>query len=366
MGFKSRKIAFAALAAVALSSVQSRPAQAQSVSVTLNGSPVSLTPAPTQRAGRVFVPLRGIFERLGASVVYQNGEINAQGNGRAVALRIGSNQATVNGQPQNLDVAPFVVGASTYVPLRFVSQALGASVNYDAANKIVAISNGGAPVGAAAPPAAGAQSALRLTSVEPGRGTSAPARRPTIEAQFTGAQADPNSLRVTLDQLDVTSATSRSPAGFVYSPPSDLQSMRHEVRVTGKDASGAPFDYRWSFISGTSASETSLHGVAPADGAQVGTQFTVRGTTSPGATVVVQVGAAQGNANTVAGAVGSILGLGGGANVRNQVTANADGSFSTVVQINAASGTPLQLVVNATDPQTKAAARTVSRTLTVR
>ena len=132
----------AVVAALSLSVVPSG-AGAQSVSVTLNGAPLNLAPPPTERAGRVFVPLRGIFERLGASVVYEAGVINAQGNGRSISLHIGSTQATVNGQPQPLDVAPFVVGASTYVPLRFVSQALGAVVNFDAANKIVAISNGG-------------------------------------------------------------------------------------------------------------------------------------------------------------------------------------------------------------------------------
>jgi len=48
--------------------------------------PLNLNPAPQERAGRIFVPLRGIFEQLGASVVYQNGVINAQGNGRSVSL----------------------------------------------------------------------------------------------------------------------------------------------------------------------------------------------------------------------------------------------------------------------------------------
>ena len=109
------------------------------VSVTLNGAPLVLNPPPQQRAGRVFVPLRGVFERLGASVVYDGGTINAQGNGHAVSLHIGSTQASVDGQVQNLDVAPFIIGASTYVPLRFVSQALGASVNYDASSRIVAL-----------------------------------------------------------------------------------------------------------------------------------------------------------------------------------------------------------------------------------
>jgi hypothetical protein len=60
------------------------------VSVTLNGSPMTLNPAPTERAGRVFVPLRGVFEQLGASVVYENGTINAQGHGRSVSLRSSS------------------------------------------------------------------------------------------------------------------------------------------------------------------------------------------------------------------------------------------------------------------------------------
>ncbi len=91
-------IRVACLVGAALGIVWCVPAAGQGVSVTLNGSTLNLSPAPQERAGRIFVPLRGIFEQLGASVVYQNGIINAQGNGRAVSLRIGSTQATVNGQ----------------------------------------------------------------------------------------------------------------------------------------------------------------------------------------------------------------------------------------------------------------------------
>ncbi|MBV9055943.1 MAG: copper amine oxidase N-terminal domain-containing protein, partial [Candidatus Eremiobacteraeota bacterium] len=105
--------------------------RAQSVNVIVNGEPMSFAVAPIVRAGRVFVPLRGIFERLGASVVYSNGQINATATGRSISLSIGSTQATVDGQPQTIDVAPFIVGATTFVPLRFISQALGASVNWN-------------------------------------------------------------------------------------------------------------------------------------------------------------------------------------------------------------------------------------------
>src|SRR5476649_2101464 len=177
------------------------PALAQSVNVTLNGAPVALNPAPQTRAGRVFVPLRGIFENLGATVVYANGVINAEGNGRAISLHIGSTQATVDGQPQILDVAPFIIGASTYVPLRLVSQALGASVNYDGGNHIVAISNGGGggpPAQVITPPARIGASALRLGGLQPARGASVSSRQPTIEAQFTAGRAEPNSLRISV------------------------------------------------------------------------------------------------------------------------------------------------------------------------
>src|SRR4030088_2770700 len=137
--------AAALTAAVVLIGAGVAPAVAAGpVTVTVNGQTINLNPAPTERAGRVFVPLRGIFENLGASVVYAGGVINASGRGHNVSLKIGSQQATVDGQQQTIDVAPFIIGASTYVPLRFVSQALGATVNYDGANRVVAINTNGA------------------------------------------------------------------------------------------------------------------------------------------------------------------------------------------------------------------------------
>jgi hypothetical protein len=250
-------------AAIAAAALCGGIALAQSdVSVTLNGAPLTLNPAPQERAGRVFVPLRGVFEQLGASVVYENGTINAQkGHERSVSLHIGSTQATVDGQPQTMDVAPFIIGASTYVPLRFVSQALGASVNYDASNRIVALASGSGPQQgppqAAPPPQRAMQpppqepqrSPLTLTDVRPGRDETIVARRPTIQADFADGRVNPNSIRVMLDGVNVTDQATRSPRGVVFSPPSDLQLGRHEVRVAGTDVNGMPFDARWTFTS---------------------------------------------------------------------------------------------------------------------
>ena len=115
------------------------PARAQDICVSVNGTPVAFDRPPIASAGRVLVPLRGVFERLGATVVYDRGNINATLGDRTIALRIGSTEATVDGQPRSLDVPAQVVGARTLIPLRFVAAALGAGVVYDAATRTVNI-----------------------------------------------------------------------------------------------------------------------------------------------------------------------------------------------------------------------------------
>ena len=158
-----------ATAAIALLAAIITPLGAQSaVTIIVNGQTVSFDQPPIERAGRVFVPLRGVFERLGASVVYANGQINATGNGRTVSLHIGSTQATVNGQPVTVDVAPFLVGARTLVPLRFIAQSLGATVDYNNGTRTVSINGGGggAPPVTVTPMAGG--NFLQITAPAPG------------------------------------------------------------------------------------------------------------------------------------------------------------------------------------------------------
>jgi hypothetical protein len=345
------------------------------VTIQVNGNTLNLNPSPTERAGRIFVPLRGVFENLGASVVYANGVINASGRGHNISLRIGSQTATVDGQQQTIDVAPFIIGASTYVPLRFVSQALGATVNYDGNNRIVAISTNGqtaqnppnqtiTPV--PNPNAAGG--AITLSNVVPGRGASVSSRRPLIEATFAGGTANPNSVKVYLDDLDVTNDSTRSPRGFSYAPRSPLQAGEHTVRVTGTDTSGGSFNRGWRFASGTStATAGQITNVRPANGATVPNQFTISGHTSPGARVTITIGAATGNTSTIGGLIGAILGGGGNQGNTASYTVNADGNgdFSQGVSVNAPSGTRLAIAINAIDPQTGASGTPVQEQVAI-
>jgi hypothetical protein len=332
-----------ALAALASLQLGAAPARAADVSVTINGQYVTIAPPPIERAGRVFVPLRGIFERLGASVVYSGGVINASGSGRAISLRIGSTQAQVDGQTQNLDVAPFIVGASTYVPLRFVSEALGAGVNYDGTNRVVALNtNGNSQPNGAPPPPAQAPEGRALGNLQPGRDGDVRAERPTISAEFT-QPVDPGSVRVSLDGLDVTSGATRSSSGFIYAPPSPLQSMRHSVEVTGTYRSGQQFSQKWSFSSGSAARQNSLSISAPQNDAAVGSNFVLRGTTAPNARVHVVAGA---SAN-----VGGVFAFGAGS-YSGDTIADASGRFSQQVQLQTVRGAQIAVTVTSTDPNT--------------
>jgi hypothetical protein len=82
--------------------------------------------------GAVLVPLRGIFEQLGASVDYNASTktIQAQSGSTSINLPIGSSTAYVNGQPKSLDQPATVIAGTTLVPLRFVAEALGANVQW--------------------------------------------------------------------------------------------------------------------------------------------------------------------------------------------------------------------------------------------
>jgi hypothetical protein len=116
-------------------------AYAQTVRVFVDGDPVAFDQPPVITAGRVFVPLRGVFERLGAFVEWnqRTSTVMARQDSTQVILRIGQTQAMVNGQPTTLDAPPMVVGGRTLVPLRFLGETLGARVSWDPSNSTVSI-----------------------------------------------------------------------------------------------------------------------------------------------------------------------------------------------------------------------------------
>ena len=93
------------------------------------------------RNGRVLVPIRGVFEALGADVRYdeRNRSIRATRGSDDIRLQIGDREARVNGSVQMLDVPARIMNGSTFVPLRFVSEALGADVRWNDNQQLVTV-----------------------------------------------------------------------------------------------------------------------------------------------------------------------------------------------------------------------------------
>lgn len=110
---------------------------AWAVTVTVDGRRLAAQPLLTN--GRVLVPLRAVFQALNAQVDYRDQTITATRDGRTVQLRPNHSVATVDGSTVTLDEPARLLNGTTYVPLRFVAQALGEEVAWQASTKTVAI-----------------------------------------------------------------------------------------------------------------------------------------------------------------------------------------------------------------------------------
>ncbi|NOV04316.1 leucine-rich repeat domain-containing protein [Paenibacillus planticolens] len=101
--------------------------------VWLNGQEKQVENRIFQQDGRMLISLREIFEMLGATVSWDSDtyKITAQKGSNKVAIQIGSKESQINDLSATMDVAPSLIGDVTYVPIRFVSEAIGAEVDWD-------------------------------------------------------------------------------------------------------------------------------------------------------------------------------------------------------------------------------------------
>lgn len=112
---------------------------ASAVSVYVDGKKLSFDQNPYVENGRVLLPVRVIFEELGATVDYNDGKVVAKKQGLVVRLTLGSNKMTVGTAEKTLDVPAKAVGGRTLLPLRAVAEALSAQVDWDGSTKTVNI-----------------------------------------------------------------------------------------------------------------------------------------------------------------------------------------------------------------------------------
>jgi hypothetical protein len=134
------------------------------IKVIINGRQINFEVPPTQIRERTMVPLRGIFEALGAEVRWNSysRSISANRNSTQVELTVGNERASVNGKTVYLDTPPMMVRERVMVPLRFIAEAFGSDVKWYGASQTIEITDSGnQPV--AANPATPSPQAVQIT-----------------------------------------------------------------------------------------------------------------------------------------------------------------------------------------------------------
>lgn len=262
------RFAVATLSAIALASALFvGTARADTPTILVDGVVVRTDVPPLVVDGHVLVPLRGVFERFGADVSYDPNRnlAVAQRYGTVVKVAVGTPDAWINGSHVSLEVPAREFGGRVEVPLRFVADALGVSVDYDApANTVVLVSglrqgnfvaaiSGGPSITSVAENAYANASAPAvgpsLSDEKPAPNSLVGTQYPQIYARLGGGSSavDPATVRVLLDGADVTNSATVSSAYVAYTPAQALDGGSHTVEISGQADDGAGFDEQWSF-----------------------------------------------------------------------------------------------------------------------
>lgn len=129
-------IGYAVIALLSLS-FMTTDAQASSVRpahipIIINGKALQTDVPPIMVQNRILVPFRAIAQSTGANVHWDatTRRVIVQKNKKTIILQVQSRAATINGQSVTLDVPPIIYKGRTFVPVRFVSEALDANVQW--------------------------------------------------------------------------------------------------------------------------------------------------------------------------------------------------------------------------------------------
>jgi hypothetical protein len=109
--------------------------------MTVNGKAVQIDAPAEIMNGRTFLPLRAISEALGATVdwIAETQGITVTLGENTIGLQVGNTSAVVNGTVMTLDAAPYIKNNRTMVPFRVIAEGLGATVEWDPALRIVTV-----------------------------------------------------------------------------------------------------------------------------------------------------------------------------------------------------------------------------------
>lgn len=114
------------------------------INVHLDSKPLTFDVAPQIMNGRTMVPMRAIFEALGAGISWDDDTktVTAVKGADVIKATIGNNIIDLNGQGKEIDSAPVIKDGRTLVPVRFISESLGYHVRWEDETSTVHITSG--------------------------------------------------------------------------------------------------------------------------------------------------------------------------------------------------------------------------------
>ncbi len=112
-----------------------------SITVKLDNQTLSFDVQPKVINDRILVPLRTIFEALGAIVEWQDDtkSVKSKKNDKIITMQIDMPYIEINGVKTALDVSPQIIDDRVLVPIRALSESFGANVQWNENNKEVVI-----------------------------------------------------------------------------------------------------------------------------------------------------------------------------------------------------------------------------------
>ena len=113
------------------------------VCIRINGSYIKSDVLPVIENGTTFVPIRFISEALGSKITYddKNRLVNINFRDNAITIPIGSHIISINNSDYTLSHPAFIKNGRTMIPLRIISETFGADVNWDSVYYIVDITH---------------------------------------------------------------------------------------------------------------------------------------------------------------------------------------------------------------------------------
>ncbi|HYF91579.1 MAG TPA: N-acetylmuramoyl-L-alanine amidase family protein [Symbiobacteriaceae bacterium] len=111
------------------------------VNVTVEGKPLEMSVPPIIMEDRTMVGVRFVGEAVGGTLTWDpvTRQVTVTRGADTVILRVGQKQALINGKAEELPVAPQIVDDRTMVPLRFIAEALGGTVEWNDSTRTVNI-----------------------------------------------------------------------------------------------------------------------------------------------------------------------------------------------------------------------------------